>query len=163
IDPELHARSSRAHVDASPVCASQTAAKGEDVGLGKSHQSPPHLTFAPALEDTPYEATNIAELPATAQASPVPNEEPVIACADSHAVPNSESQEARQLELIQHTDANPVEPPSDPKSHEAWNKALCEYFFSERSAGEPVYLDPEEKVLAEICQARQWELDDPKA
>jgi hypothetical protein len=53
--------------------------------------------------------------------------------------------------------------PAEPPSYDAWNRALCEYFFSERSAGQPVYVDPEERVLVEICQARRWELDDPKA
>jgi hypothetical protein len=48
-------------------------------------------------------------------------------------------------------------------SYDAWNRVLCEYFFSERSASQPIYLDPEERVLAEICQAQRWELDDPKA
>jgi hypothetical protein len=161
--PEPLTRSSRAHTDVSPVSASQGAAKGKDVALGKSHQSPPHLTFAPASEKTPNEARNMAELPRTAQSSPVPNEEPVIANADSHVAVSLEAREPSQVRLIQGPDVHPDEPLSDPESYDSWNRALCEYFFSERSAGQPVYLDPEERVLAEICQARRWELDDPKA
>src|SRR5512132_2069896 len=76
---------------------------------------------------------------------------------------NVEGQEASQIRLSHDAEASPSEPPSDSESYDAWNKALCEYFFSERSAGQPIYLDPEERVLAEICQARRWELDDPKA
>ena len=91
------------------------------------------------------------------------NEEPLAAKVDSPVVLNIEEQEASQFGQSRDAEPGRTEPALDSDSYDAWNRALCGYFFSERSAKQPVYLDPEETVLAEICRAQRWKLNDPKA
>jgi hypothetical protein len=115
------------------------------------------ITLGSDAEPSPAE-------PASDSASSVSllDEQPPAPEAGSAAVPAIE-EAAGQITLGSDAEPSPAEPASDSASYDAWNRALCEYFFSERSAGKPVYLDPEETALAEICRTQRWKLDDPKA